>query len=260
MTNMKRMKISLVLPAHNEEGNIEKLTKQILKLCDKDVFEVIIVDDRSTDNTGKIAERLAKKYKKIKVIHREITSYNKNRVQVGFAIREGYKAAKGDQVMSIDSDFAMAPADVKRVIEKFKKGNCDMVIGSRFVKQSKLIKYPFDKWLANRAFHFVFRFLLGIKTKDLSNNFRIMKKEIAKKIEWKSEGFSILAEIGIMASIMNYKICEVPVIWKQRSFGKSKFKVLKIAPSYVKVALRAFYIKYFVRKSKELNRLKNLIK
>lgn len=247
MTNMKRMKISLVLSAHNEEGNIEKLTKQILKLCDKDIFEVIIVDDRSTDNTGKIVDVLAKKYKKIKVIHRKITPYNKDRVQLGLAIRAGYKAAKGDQIMSIDSDFAMAPTDVKRVIERFKKGDCDMVIGSRFVKQSKLIKYPFDKWLANRIFHFVFRFILGIKTNDLSNNFKIMKKEIAKKIDWKSEGFSILAEIGIMVAVMNYKICEVPVIWKQRSFGKSKFKLLKIAPSYINVALRAFYIKYFLK-------------
>jgi dolichol-phosphate mannosyltransferase len=164
---------------------------------------------------------------------------------VGFAIRDGYKAANGDQVMSIDSDFAMNPKDVKRVIERFKKGDCDMVIGSRFVKKSKLIKYPFSKWLANRIFHFVFRFLLGIKASDLSNNFKIMKKGIAKKIDWKSEGFSILAETGIMPAIMNYKICEVPVVWRQRVSGKSKFKALRLAPSYVKVALRAFYIKHF---------------
>jgi len=248
---MQNLKISLILPAHNEKGNIERLTKQILKLCDKDIFEVIIVDDRSTDGTGKVTDRLAKKYKKIKVIHRKITPYNKNRVQVGFAIIDGYKAAKGDQVMSIDSDFAMNPTDVKRVIERFKKGSYDMVIGSRFIKQSKLIKYPFNKWLANRIFHFVFRFLLGIKTKDFSNNFKIMKKEIAKKNDWKSEGFSILAETGIMPAIMNYKICEVPVVWKQRSFGKSTFKTLRLAPSYVKVALRAFYIKYFSNKRRK---------
>lgn len=245
MNIMQNLKISLILPAHNEEGNIGKLTEQILKLCDRDILEFLIVDDRSSDNTGKIADKLAKKYKKVKVIHREITPYNKNRVQLGLAIRDGYKAAKGDQIMSIDSDFAMSPTDVKKVIERFKKGDCDMVIGSRFVSQSKLVKYPFDKWLANRLFHLVFNPFLGIKINDLSNNFKIMKKEIAKKINWKSEGFSILAETGIIPAIMNYKICEVPVIWRQRSFGKSTFKVLNLAPSYIKVALRAFYIKYF---------------
>ena len=247
---MKNLKISLILPAHNEKGNIEKLTKQILKLCNKDIFELIIVDDRSTDGTGETIDRLAKRYKKVKVIHRKITSHNKNRVQVGFAIRDGYKMAKGDQIMSIDTDFAMTPTDVKKVVERFKKGDCDMVIGSRFVSRSKLIRYPFEKRMANRLFHFVFRLLLGIKTNDLTNNFKIMKKEIAKKINWKSEGFSILAETGIMPAVMGYKICEVPVIWKQRIYGKSKFKVFRLAPSYVGVALRAFYIKYFNRNTK----------
>lgn len=242
---MKRLKISLILPAHNEEKNIRSLTEQILKLCDKDIFEIIIVNDRSTDKTDEIANELSRKYRKVKVIHRKITPYNKNRIQLGLAIRKGYKVAKGDQVMSIDTDFAMSPTDVKRVIDKFKEGNYDVVIGSRFIQGSKLINYPFEKLISNRIYHFIFRLFLGIKVNDLSNNFKIMKTDIVKNIKWKSEGFSILAETGIMPAIRGYKICEVPIVWKQREYGKSKFKVFSLAVSYIKIGLYAFYEKYF---------------
>ena len=237
------MKISVVLPAHNEEKNISLIVPNLINSYPKDINEIIIVNDNSTDKTEEVSLKLIKKYgNKIKLINREKPN------GVGYTIRDGVNsvAKSSNWVLSMDSDFLDNIGDIQRFIDKTKKG-CDGVIGSRFLRKQSLINYPLLKMISNRMYHFLLHSILGIRQRDITNNFKLYKKEIFETIKLKSANFAVNAETGLLPIIHGYKIAEVPVIWKERDFGKSKFVVFKLAPSYLKVFFRVF-------KKKSLNK------
>ena len=232
------MKISIVIPAHNEENNLDKIVPALLKELDKYIYEIIVVNDASSDKTKQVGEKLMKKYKKLKLI---------NRVPpcgVGRALRDGYKAVskKSDWVLSMDCDFLENITEIKRLIKKAEQGY-DGVLGSRYIDQGKLVNYPFIKKVANRSYHALVRGFLGIRQKDLTNNFKLYKREIFETIEFKSNDFAINAETGILPIVKGYRIAEAPVSWIQRTFDASDFKVFKLAPSYLRVFFRVFKAK-----------------
>lgn len=235
------MKISFVIPAHNEEENIAILIPKILKRYKDNIEEIVIVNDSSTDNTRSVAESLQKKHgSKIKIINR--TPPN----GVGYALRDGIKnvSDKAEWVMTMDADFLNNIEDIQKFIDKAKKGY-DGVIGSRFIKPNSLINYPMGKKVANRIYHMLVRGFLGLKQKDVTNNFKLYKKEVYDSIKIKSGNFAANAETGLLPIVKGYNITEVPVIWEQREHGQSKFVVLKLAPSYLKVAARIIKNKLF---------------
>ncbi len=227
------MKISIVIPAHNEENNLKKIVPALFDELNKQIYEIIIVNDASSDKTKDVAEKLKKKYRKLKII---------NRVPpcgVGRALRDGYKAVgDSDWVLSMDCDFLENIKEIKRLIAKAEEGY-DGVIGSRYIRQGRLVNYPPVKKISNRIYHFFVRGMLGIRQKDLTNNFKLYKKEIFRRIDWKSDNFAINAETGILPILYGYRIAEAPVSWVQRYFDKSDFKVFRLAPSYLRVAFRA---------------------
>lgn len=228
------MKISIVIPAHNEENNLPKIVPALFKELDKYILEIIIVNDASKDETRTVAEKLMKKYKKLVLVNRSPPC------GVGRALREGYAkvSGKAEWVLSMDCDFLENIKEIKQLIIKAQEGY-DGVIGSRYLEKNQLVNYPIIKKISNRLYHLLVRTILGIKQKDLTNNFKLYKKEIFDNIKFQSTDFAINAETGIFPILKGYKIAEVPVSWVQRYFDSSDFKVFKLAPSYLKVALRA---------------------
>ena len=236
------MKISAVIPAHNEEGNVEDMTKILFSNLGNQIIEVIIVNDCSNDNTGRILKNLQKKHSRLKVVTRRKDG------GVGNAIRAGLGAVskQATHVLMLDCDFTKNKEDIKTVVAAHTKA--DGILGSRYMKGGILKNYPVGKKIGNRAFHLLCQILLGLKQRDVTNNFRFYKKEIIDKIlpYLESSGFSINSEIGLFPIIMGYKIKEIPVSWVERSHGMglSDFKVFRVAPGYVKVFLRALRYKH----------------
>lgn len=230
--------LSIVLIAHNEEEVIGKVAEGLLAKYRGRILEIIIVDDVSTDRTATAVEALMKQEPKIRLIRRAPPC------GVGRAIKEGFRnvSAGADYVLTMDSDFTGNIDDAGRLIERMEQGGCDGVIGSRFVEGSRIVGYSAAKMFSNRAFHYVIRALFGIRQKDLSNNFKLYKREVIEKMPWKSDDFAINAETGILPILSGYKVCEVPVSWIGRSKGegKSKFKLLKVGWGYIKVIPYAF--------------------
>lgn len=230
------MKISLILPAHNEEENLRILVPKVLERYRKFFNEIIIVNDSSTDSTRKVAEGLAKKYHgKIKLVNRHPPN------GVGYAIRDGIKnvSKSSEWVMTMDSDFLHNIGDIQKFIDKVNEGY-DGATGSRFISRNSLINYPLTKKIANRAYHALLWLLLGLKQKDVTNNFKLYRKKVFDDIELKAGNFAVNAETGLIPIMKGYRIAEVPVIWKERDHGKSKFAVFKLGPSYLKVFFRLF--------------------
>lgn len=237
------MKISVVIPAHNEESNLDKIANLLLKTFNSLIYEIIIVDDCSTDKTTVLLNQLAKRFRKIKPIYR---LGNKG---VGSAIREGFNAIsdKSDYVLMLDCDFIENIPDIQKMINLSR--STDGLLGSRYIKKGQLINYPIIKKIANRAFHILIRLFLGITQSDVTNNFKLYRKEVVERIKplLTSEGFSVNAETGIYPLLLGYRLREVPVFWigRTKNMGLSNFNVIKVCPGYIKVLFKTFTFKYF---------------
>lgn len=227
-------KISVVIPARNEAENIARLVPGLKKALGNDLHEVVAVNAQSTDNTAEVGRQLAKKYSFFTMIDAPSG--------VGNCLRAGYKAATGDWILSIDCDFLRNMEHFPLLVEKAREGY-DMVTGSRYIPGGKLIGYPPFKKFANRLFHSIVCTLLDIPSKDLTNNFKLMRREIAHSIPSVEPHFAANAETGIYPSLLGYKVGEVPVPWIQRDFGGSKFSTIKLSGSYARVFARALWLK-----------------
>jgi len=211
--------VSIVIPANNEEENIKKTIGEVLKLFSKKRLrgEIIAVDDRSTDSTGKVLDSISKKNRLVKVVHRT----GGGGVEIGYAIRDGINAAKCDVVVVIMADLSDNPNDIVKMVKKIDEGY-DVVCGSRFLEGSEVVGYPPLKLISNRLYNFMFSFLFGVKSNDFSNAFKAYRRSIFKKIHLESGGFESNAELGLKAHFLGYKIADMPVKWIKRKGGKSK--------------------------------------
>ncbi len=236
-------KISVVVPCHNEEMNLIPLVTQLMRFYGEYIYEIILVDDNSNDNTREVINNLAKKFSKINPVFR--TPPN----GVGRAIIDGYKAAKGEYVLSMDCDFQHLLPEFKDLFDAAVKGY-DVVIGSRFSRHSVLLNYPFQKIIANRTFHLLARILFLKKFRDLTNNLKLIRREVVEKLELTQPGFAINAETGLIPLLMGYKVAEVPISWINRTpeMGVSSFKLLKVGGGYWDVLIR-LWIKFVLKKA-----------
>lgn len=229
------MKTSVIIPAHNEEKTIGQFLRLLTKLYDKQILEIIVVNDASTDQTRKIVGKLKRNLNKIKLINRFPPC------GVGLALREGLKnvSQKANYIFTLDADFIRNLPDLELFFEKIK--DYDGLIGSRYQEKNSLVNYPLMKKFFNRAFHLLVKILFGIKHTDLTNNFKLYKKEVFKNLDLQSDDYSINAETGLFPLLNGYKIGEIPVIWfaRSRNMGQSKFHLFTVAPGYIRVLFRA---------------------
>ncbi len=229
-------KVSFVIPCYNEEMNIASLVGDIANFYGKYINEIIIVDDNSTDKTAAVTEDLAKEYKYVRLIKRLPPN------GVGRALRDGLNAASGEYIVIMDSDFRHIIPEIRDLFDVVASG-ADVAIGSRFSPNSVMINYAFTKIIANRFFHLLANILLGKRFRDVSNNLKIFRKEVAKNIIIESDDFAANAETGLKPILLGYKVVEVPISWINRSInmGFSTFKIFKTGPNYSKILFKLFW-------------------
>ena len=229
--------LSIIIPTFNEKELIDYSINRIFSNLDnlKIDAEVVVVDD-SRDGTEKILKKLSKKYNRLKFIHRE------NSKGVGSTIRKGIKEASGKYGVVFMSD---APDDIKYIPSILKKlhSGYDFVHTSRFMKGSKIIGYPFIKTLANRVANYTVRLaFLRFDLKDFTSLFKGFRIDKVKELDLKADEFDIGLEIALKAIRKGYRIVEVPVNWKEREAGKSKLRLSKQGPQYLKTISKIFFL------------------
>jgi SAM-dependent methyltransferase len=218
---------SVVVPCHNEEMNIPRLVQGLLGFYGRYIHEVIIVNDNSTDRTAAVTREIMTREPRVRLVDR--TPPN----GVGRALRDGYAAATGRYILSMDCDFLYILPELRDLFDSIARGR-DGAMGSRFSYQSILVNYPFPKILCNRGFHLLVNLVCRLHVRDLSNNLKLFRAEILKNLDIQQPHFAANAETGLKPLLAGYDIEEVPVSWINRSMdmGSSTFKVVRVAPGY----------------------------
>ncbi|GAB3584230.1 glycosyltransferase [Hymenobacter daeguensis] len=235
--------VSVVVPCHNEEMNIGPLVSRLMDLYSSYIHEIVLVDDNSRDSTREVIAELAEAYPVIKPVFR--TPPN----GVGRAITDGYRAATGQYVLSIDCDFRELLPELRDIFDGAAEGY-GVVIGSRFSRYSVLLNYPFQKIVANRGFHVLARLMLNTKFRDVTNNLKLFRREVVDAMPLTQPGFSINAETGLLPLVMNYSVKEVPMSWINRTaeMGVSSFRLAKVGGGYWQVLYRLWLTTVFKSK------------
>jgi len=195
-------KMSVFLPAYNEEANLENTVKNVVENLEKNIttWEIIIIDDGSKDRTGIIADSLSKKEKRISVIH-----HNPNR-GYGAAFKSGLYAAKYPWISFIDSDGQFDFAEITKFIKTQEKTGADMVIGYYLGR-----KVSFMRKMNSKIWQFIVFLLFGLNVKDIDCGFKLISKKVVDTIEpLESErGAFISSEFLIKSQKAGFKIIEI---------------------------------------------------
>ena len=218
---------SFVVPCHNEEMNVARLVDALVRYYGPYIHEIIIVNDNSTDRTAQVTREVAKREPRVMLVDRKPPN------GVGRALRDGYAAATGRYILTMDSDFVQILPEFRDMFDAIDRGR-DGAIGSRFSHESLLINYPFFKILCNRSFHLLANILLPVRMRDISNNLKLYKSEILRTVDIEQPGFAANAETGLKPLLAGYDIEEVPISWINRTIdmGSSSFRITSVAPSY----------------------------
>jgi uncharacterized protein (TIRG00374 family) len=238
----KGNKLSIVVPAHNEEENLpylfEKLIPALEQYPETSNFEIVVVNDNSKDHTGEIIETFSKRDPRIKPVHRTTAP------GFGNAIRTGFANATGDIIIPVMADLSDDPHDIPKLIRKINEGY-DIAYGSRFCKGGATEGYPKMKMLANRAFNNSVRLTFGIRHKDVTNAFKAYRREVLDAIgieNIEANGFDLTVEIPLKAHILGFRSAEVPVTWSGRERGEAKLKLSQNGHRYGSRLLKMFFI------------------
>ena len=236
------MKLSLVIPAYNEEESISETIEafETLLLSEKIDHEILIVNDNSKDNTEKVLSDLCNKYINV----RYITNPGPN--GFGYAIRYGLDRFTGDCVAIVMADLSDSPQDLVKFYNTMLEKKTDCVFGSRWSKGGKVVDYPFLKRIINRIANRIIRMVMNIKYNDTTNAFKLYKREVIIGIKpILAPHFNLTIELPLKAIIRGFSYEVVPNSWTNRKHGASKLKIKEMGSRYFFILMYCFIEKYF---------------
>lgn len=215
--------IWLFLPCHNEEGNLKPLARQILQLRISNLH-IAIINDNSTDKTGRIADSLKKQYPlKMDVLHRQSP---RGRARAGkdaflFCLKK-----KADVIIEMDADFSHDPKYIPRFLKALAENKGDVILGSRFLPGgSDSDRSPFRTFVSKLS-GVIFRLILGLKLTDMGSGYKVYKREALESIKpaslFSQKGLAISMESVFRVIKNGYRVYELPIIFKDRRAGVSK--------------------------------------
>jgi dolichol-phosphate mannosyltransferase len=205
------MKVSILVPAYNEEEGINETIDRLQKVRKniKIKNELIIVNDGSSDKTAELVRK-----KKVKLI-----DYKKNSGK-GSALKKAIKRINADIIATTDADCTYEVEKIPEMIDILIKENCDLVVGSRFIGKIKGGMSRLN-WIGNIIFSNMVYLLTGIKTTDASSGLRVFKKKSIENLRINAKGLDFEIEMTTRANMKKLKVVEVPIVYEKR-VGVSK--------------------------------------
>jgi glycosyltransferase involved in cell wall biosynthesis len=236
-------KITVFFPVYNDEKTIRSITLKSIDVLEEiaSEYEVLIINDGSPDNSGKIADELSKEFKNVRVIH-----HPKN-MGYGAALKTGFQHSQYDIICFTDGDDEYDISDLKKFIRL--KDFYDLIITFRYVRM-----YSTWRIFVSRTYNFVLRFLFKTTYRDISTGLRMIRKSLIPEIELISNSPFIGAELTIKCMLKGYRVGEVGIQTFPRTFGKgssvSFINIIKTIKDLKKVHNQIFSSSYDLPKGR----------
>ena len=205
------MLLSIIIPVYNEELTIGDIIDRVKAVAPQTGLEteIIVVDDHSYDRSLQQAAK------------RGIRLYSlKKHSGKGYALRAGFAKAKGDVIVTVDSDGSHRPEELPGVLAPLLRGQADLVIGSRYLNHKRVAVRRLNAF-GVRLFNLSIQLLTGVAITDSQSGYRAMRREVLKSQKLKSDEYEIESEMLVKTTKKKFRIAEVPISFEQRTYGRS---------------------------------------
>ena len=227
------MKLSVVMPAQNEEGSVAKTVEGVTSVLEREGidYEVVVVNDDSEDSTEAVVEAIGAANPRVRC-HR--SHYERG---FGMAIRAGLDVFKGDAVAIVMADASDNPEDLVHYHRLLEEG-WDCAFGSRFMPGANVYDYPRLKLTINRLANWFIRILFRHRYNDTTNAFKAYKREVIETIQpLLSKHFNLTVEMPLKAIVRGHDYAVIPTDWTNRATGVAKLKMKEMGSRYLFIVL-----------------------
>jgi glycosyltransferase involved in cell wall biosynthesis len=210
------MKISIVVPCFNEIETIKEITSKIVNTLNKYQYEILVIDDCSTDGSLKILNEIQSNNKNIKILS------NSKNLGKGASLRKGFEEATGEIICIQDADLEYDPIDLIKMINLIIEGSADVVFGSRFRGNGPVRANLYINRVANFIITTLTNIFTNLSLTDIECCYKVFKKKDIQKIDLKENRFGIEPELTIKLANLNLKIFEVGISYYGRTKDEGK--------------------------------------
>jgi len=231
-----RMKLSVVIPAHDEvesiRATVEAVTSELR--AEQIPYEIVVVDDDSSDGTGEVVRALGARDPAVRCVR------SSRSPGYGQAVRCGLGEYTGDAVAIVMADLSDSPKDLVRYYRVLEEG-FDCAFGSRFIRSGQVSDYPRVKLILNRLVNLGIRMLFRHGYNDTTNAFKAYRREVIDNVQpLLSNHFNLTVEMPLKAIVRGYSYAVVPISWTNRDRGVSKLRLQEMGSRYLFIVLYVF--------------------
>jgi dolichol-phosphate mannosyltransferase len=236
-------KLSIIIPAYNEEMNIAECINELqttLREKYEIPYEIIVVNDNSKDRTEDVVRAEMAADESIRLVNRKPPG------GFGRAVRSGLDEVRGDVVVVYMADLSDDPEDVVAYYKKIQEGY-DCVFGSRFIRGSKVVHYPTLKLIVNRIVNRCIQVMFWTRLNDLTNAFKAYRTEVIRDCgPYHASHFNLTLEMSLGALVRNYNIAQIPISWSGRTWGSSNLRLTEMGRRYLSTLLMLFFERHLI--------------
>jgi dolichol-phosphate mannosyltransferase len=228
------LKLSVVIPAHNEEGCVRSTIESLYQalVAAEIPHEILVVNDNSIDATEEILRALSREIPSVRYVNNAPPS------GYGFAVRKGLQAYSGDAVAIYMADASDSPEDLVAFYRVMVSEGVDCVFGSRFMRGSRVVDYPWPKLILNRLANSFINVLFGLGYNDVTNAFKLFRRHVIDGLNpLIAHHFNLTVELPLKATIRGFSFSVVPNTWTNRKAGMSKLKIKEMGSRYLFIVL-----------------------
>ena len=238
-----RDKLSIVIPAYNEEHSIVKCMEELRSVIGQKYgipYEIVVVNDNSKDDTEALVRGQMQVDPAVRLVSRKPPG------GFGRAVRSGLEEVRGDIVVIYMADLSDDAEDVVAYYRKIQEGY-DCVFGSRFIKGSKVNHYPRLKLVVNRIVNHCIQIMFWTRFNDLTNAFKAYRTDVIRECgPYHASHFNITLELSLGALVRKYNIVQVPISWSGRTWGSSNLRIGEMGRRYLSTLLMMFFARYLI--------------
>ncbi len=227
------MKLSVVIPAHNEVGSIAATVNETVAELEREGidYEVLVIDDASGDGTAEAVQAIAASNPRVRCVR------SRNPPGFGHAVRAGLQLYTGDAVAIMMADLSDSPKDLVRYHRVLEAGY-DCAFGTRFGHGGHVENYPTPKLVLNRIVNAGIRFLFRHGYNDTTNAFKAYRREVIEQLDpLLSNHFNLTVELPLKAVVRGFSYAVVPISWTNRRYGESKLRLHEMGSRYLFIIL-----------------------